>query len=87
MRYLNELVKMVKVRLARIRLYHIDISEMPTIKLPVIKIRDNIRRDGFTSSDKTEVIPAINTSRTERVPVYDEMDIIERTIDVMRDLK
>ena len=78
---------MVKVRLARIRLYHIDISEMPTIKLPVIKIRDNIRRDGFTSSDKTEVIPAINTSRTERVPVYDEMDIIERTIEAIRELK
>ena len=81
------LVKMAKRKLARIRLQQLDISELPTTKLSVVKIRDNIRRDGFMASDKTEMIPAINTSRTECIPVFDEGDVIERTIEAIRDLK
>lgn len=77
------------------------VSELPTLEMPIIKhiwdittakimaikIRDKLPRLGFMCSDRTEEIPPINTSRTERVPIFDEGDVIERTIGTLRELK
>lgn len=64
-------------RLKKIHLLPLDASDVPTTIMSAVKIRSRMHRDGFVSSDRTEAIPAINASMTERMPIIDE-DVTEK---------
>jgi hypothetical protein len=46
--------------------------ELPTVKIRAIKFRDQLERESFTAAGRTEMVPAINSALTERVPVVEE---------------
>jgi hypothetical protein len=74
-------------KLSKVRLVSLDLSTLPTRIMSAVKVRGKMIRDGFTANSKTEKLPAINTDRTERMPIFDERDMIERTLDALRELK
>lgn len=74
-------------KLSKIRLVSLDLSTLPTRIIPAVKVRGKMIRDSFTANERTEKLPAINTDRTERMPIFDEREMIERTIEALRERK
>jgi len=74
-------------KLSKIRLVSLDLSALPTRIIAAVKVRGRMIKDGFTANSRTEKLPAINTDRTERMPIFDERDMLERTIDALREIK
>ena len=69
-------------RLRRVRLERV-VEDLPTDRVPAIKFKEELNT-GFTCSEETERVPAINTDQTEYGPVYDEYDVMRRTLDAVR---
>jgi hypothetical protein len=47
-------------------------QEHQTVKIRAVRFRDQLERENFTATGRTEMVPVINSSETEAVPVVDE---------------